>query len=119
MRKEEIVLATRTMGFCISCFVWVSEMRASGNNTYGYRENRASQMALAVKDPPANAGDNNRRASDPWIGKIPWSRKWQPTSVLLPGESHGWRSLAAYSPWGHKELDMTECTRIRRENNPS
>ena len=40
-------------------------------------------------------------------GKIPRRRKWQPTSVFLPGKSHGQRSLAAYSPWGHKESDMT------------
>ena len=37
-----------------------------------------------------------------------WRRKWQPTPVFLPGKSHGWRSLAGYSPWGHKESDMTE-----------
>ena len=37
-----------------------------------------------------------------------WRRKWQPTPVFLPGKSHGWRSLVGYSPWGHKELDMTE-----------
>ena len=37
-----------------------------------------------------------------------WRRKWQPTPVLLPGKSHGPRSLVDYSPWGHKELDMTE-----------
>ena len=40
---------------------------------------------------------------DPWVGKIPWRRKWPPTAVFLPGESHGQRSLAGYSPWGHKE----------------
>ena len=45
---------------------------------------------------------------DPWVGKIPWRRKWQPIPVLLPGEFHGGRSLASYSPWGHKESDMTE-----------
>ena len=38
---------------------------------------------------------------DPWVEKIPWRRKWQPTPVFLPGESHGQRSLAGYSPWGH------------------
>ena len=38
----------------------------------------------------------------------PWRRKWQPTPVFLPRESHGQRSLAGYSPWGHKELDMTK-----------
>ena len=37
-----------------------------------------------------------------------WSRKWQPTLVFLPGEFHGQRSLAGYSPWGCKESDMTE-----------
>ena len=41
------------------------------------------------------------------MGKIPWRRKWQPTSVLSPGESHGQRSLAGYSPWGHKEPHTT------------
>ena len=35
-------------------------------------------------------------------------RKWQPTPGLLPGESHGWRSLVGYSPWGRKESDTTE-----------
>ena len=41
---------------------------------------------------------------------LPWfmELKWQPTPVLLPGKSHGQRSLIGYSPWGHKELDMTE-----------
>ena len=42
------------------------------------------------------------------VGKIPWKRKWQPTPVLLPGNSHGWRTLVGCSPWGHKESDMTE-----------
>ena len=40
--------------------------------------------------------------------KIPWRRKWQPTPVFLPGESHGQRSLVGYSPQGRKESDMTE-----------
>ena len=38
-----------------------------------------------------------------------WRRKWQPTPVFLPGESHGHRSLVGYSPRGCKELDTTEC----------
>ena len=40
--------------------------------------------------------------SDPWGRKIPWRMKWQPTIVFLPEKSHGQRSLAGYSPWGHK-----------------
>ena len=35
---------------------------------------------------------------DPWIGKISWRKVWQPPQVFLPGESHGQRSLAGYSP---------------------
>ena len=45
---------------------------------------------------------------DPWVGKIPWRRKWQPSLVFLPGESRGQGSLAGYSPWGRKGLDTTE-----------
>ena len=45
---------------------------------------------------------------DPWIGKFPWRRAWQPTPVFLPGESHGQRNLVGYGPWGLKELDTTE-----------
>ena len=40
---------------------------------------------------------------NPWVGKIPWRRAWHPTPVFLPGESHGQRSLAGYSPQGHQE----------------
>ena len=42
-----------------------------------------------------------------WVGKIPWRRKWQSTPALLPGKSHGWRSLIGYRPWGRKESDTT------------
>ena len=45
---------------------------------------------------------------DPWVVKIPWRGKWQPTPVFLPGKSHGQKSLASYSPWGHTESDTTE-----------
>ena len=45
-----------------------------------------------------------------WVRKILWSRKWQPTPVFLPGESHGQRSLAGYNPWDCKKLDMSEHT---------
>ena len=51
-----------------------------------------------------------RHEFDPWVGKIPWRRAWQPTSVFLPGESHGQRNIGGYSPWGHKELDTIKTT---------
>ena len=47
-----------------------------------------------------------------WVKKIPWRRKWQVTPLVLPGKFHGQRSLAGYSPWGSKELDMTEHTQF-------
>ena len=43
-----------------------------------------------------------RSRFDPWVRKIPWRRKWQPTPVFLPGKFHGQRSPAGYNPWGHK-----------------
>ena len=51
---------------------------------------------------------HKRQPLSPWVGKIPWRRKWQPTPVFLPRKIHGLRSLAGYSPWGHKESDTTE-----------
>ena len=66
-------------------------------------------MAFLVKNLPANAGDIRHRF-DPWVGKIPWKRIWQPTPVFLPGESHGQRGLAGCGPRGHKESDMTKAT---------
>ena len=44
---------------------------------------------------------------DPWVGKIPWRREWQPTPVFVPGKFYGQRSLVDYGPWGHKESDTT------------
>ena len=51
-----------------------------------------------------------RHGFDPWVGKIPWRWKWQPTPVFLPRKFHGQRSLVGYSPWGCKKLDLTEMT---------
>ena len=45
---------------------------------------------------------------NPWVRKILWRRKWHPTPVLLPGKSHGWRSMVGYSLWGREESDTTE-----------
>ena len=55
-----------------------------------------------VKNSPAM----RRCRFDPWVGKIPWRREWQPTP-FLPGKSHGQRSLVGFSPQGGKELDTT------------
>ena len=64
------------------------------------------------KEPVYQCRKCRRHGFGPWVGKSPWRRKWQPTPVFLPGESNGQRSLADYSPWGHKESGMTEHTRM-------
>ena len=51
---------------------------------------------------------NRRCGFDPWVRKIPWRRKWQPTPVFWPGKFHGQRSLVGYSPWGHNESDTQQ-----------
>ena len=61
----------------------------------------------SCKEPTCQYRRHKWRGLDPWVRKIPWKRAQQPTLVLLPGESHGQRSLVGYCPWGCKELDMT------------
>ena len=61
-----------------------------------------------VKEPTSQYRGCGRCRFSPWVGKTPWSRKWQPTPVFLPGESQGQRSLEGCGPWGYKELDTTE-----------
>ena len=51
---------------------------------------------------------SRRHGFDPWVGNMPWRRKWQPIPVFLPGKSHGQRSWVGYSPAGCKKLDTTE-----------
>ena len=55
-----------------------------------------------VKNPPQYR-THRRHGFNPWVGKIPWRREWQPIAVFLTGESHGLKSLEGYCPWGHKE----------------
>ena len=59
------------------------------------------------KEPICQCRTHKRHGFDPWVGKN-WRRKWQPTPVFLPEEIHGPRSLAGYSPWGHKASHRTE-----------
>ena len=79
--------------------------RSPGERTgYAFQYSWASLVAHLVKNPPA--------MQETWVRslgrKIPWRWAWQPTPVFWPGESHGQRSLVGYSPWRHKESDMTE-----------
>ena len=66
----------------------------------------ASLVAQTVKKIRLQCG---RPRFEPWVGKIPWRRKQQPTPVFLPGESHGGRSLVGCRLWGRTESDTTEA----------
>ena len=61
-----------------------------------------------IKESACQWRRRRRLGFDPWVGRVPWSRIWQPITVFLPRKFHGQRSLASYSPWGHKELDTSE-----------
>ena len=85
--------------------------RSPGEGTgYPLQYSQASVVAQTVKNLPAMRETWN----NPWVGKIPQRRAWQPTPIFLPGESHGPRSLAGYRPWGRKKADMTERLRLYR-----
>ena len=62
------------------------------------------------EEPACRCRRQKRHGFDPWVGKVPWRRAWQPTPVCLPGESHGQRSLVGHSPQGRTESDTTEVT---------
>ena len=79
------------------------ERRGCGINQEDYISIYTSLVAQTVKCPQCR-----RPGFEPWVGKILWRRKWQPSPVLLPGKFHEPKSLIGYSPWGRKELDMTE-----------
>ena len=67
-------------------------------------------VGSVVKNLPANAGDKGlipRLEMSPGEGNVPWRRKWQPTPVILPGKSHGQRSLVGYIVYGVAESDTT------------
>ena len=62
------------------------------------------------KDAACQCRRQKRCRFDPRVGKIPWSRKWQPDPILISGKFHGQRFLGGYCPWGHEESDTIEHT---------
>ena len=74
-------------------------------SSHFWKQGWASLVAQMAKHLPTIQG---RPRFSPWIGKIPWRRRWQPTPVFLPGKSHGQRTLVGYSPWGCTDLGTTE-----------
>ena len=85
-------------------------IRGSGGSpgediSYPLQYSQASLVAQMVENPP----EMGTPRFDPWVGKIPWRRAWQPTPLFLPGGSHGQRSLGGCGIYSHKELDMIEA----------
>ena len=67
---------------------------------------------LSTKASTCQCRRHRRRGFDPWVGKMPWHRKWQPTPTFLPGKSCGWESLISYSPGKGKRSDTPEQQRV-------
>ena len=103
-------------GLSTRCLAWA--MRAGeGSRSRGWRRTALKLFCFGSlslwgfpggSDGKDSACNVRRPGFDPWVGKITWRRKWQPTPVLLPGEFYGQRSLAGYSPWSCKESDTME-----------
>ena len=65
-----------------------------------------------IKESTSQCKRHRKWEFSPWVRKVPWRRKWQPTPILLPGKSHGQRCMVGYNPWGYKELDMTKWSAL-------
>ena len=101
--KRKIDFLCMCMEVAISIYIWKDLFGSVvGLSTIFYLMDML--MAQTVKNLPAC----RRPRFDPWVRKIPCRRNWQSTPVFLLGEFHGQRSLVGYSPWGCRELDMTE-----------
>ena len=85
-----------------------SEEMSKGNRAKNCFIDLCQARWRSGEEATCNAGDPRVAGFDPWVRKIPWSWKWQPTLVFLSGESPGQRSLAGYGPWDCEELNMTE-----------
>ena len=110
------VVLDHRVGSSVCVWYWITVRETALPRTeFSYRLRRCrARMGFpggaSGKEPACQCKGWKRCGFDPWVGKIPWRRTWQPTSICLPGESYRQRSLAGYSPWGHRESDRTEAT---------
>ena len=86
----------------------VSSTRSSLDT--GSHSSTGFSAGASVKEPACQCKIHKRHVFDPKVGKIPWRMAWQPAPAFLPGECHGQRNLAGYSPLGGKESETTEST---------
>ena len=93
---------------------WMGLIGLCGDGVLGSSDPSYTHLVRWVGPPPGGGSvwriilQCRRPRCDPWVGKIPWRREWQFTPVFLSGKFRKQKSLACYSPWGHKESDMTE-----------
>ena len=80
----------------------VMDREAWHAEVYGTAESETTQQQQCGSE---STRPSRRHGFNPWVRKILWRRKWQPTLLFLPGISHGQKSLVGYSPWGHKLSD--------------
>ena len=84
-----------------SSLLWSKSPRKDQSGPGGIRRPVLVQPGPSGEESTFSAGAQEAQVCS-LVGKIPWRRKWHPTPALLPGESRGQRSLAGYSPWGHR-----------------
>ena len=104
-------LLVKLVGFLIKSvgFLWIQVYKLPKSNVQ-VCEFCGFPNGASGKDPAYRCRRWKRHRLNPWDGKIPWKRTWQPTPVFLLGESHGQRSLVVSSPQDHKESDTTKAT---------
>ena len=100
--EGEVVIQLLSQGTPIKLQIWNDHGQVSPGSfmKFTIRASLVAQMIICQQC--------RRHRFNPWVGKIPWRKKWLPTPVFLPGKFHRQQSLAAYSLWDHKELDTTE-----------
>ena len=86
--------------------IWCSTIGPNNNNMTN------AFLITSGKEPACQCRRHKRHQFNPCVGKIPWSKKRQPTPVFLPGKLREQKSLQGYSPWGCKELDTIERHKI-------
>ena len=95
--KDKVRGSTQETEGAVNC-VWMESWEATGNDKGLLRWCSGIESTCQCR----------RCGFDPWVRKVPWRRKWQPTPVFLPGKFHRQGSLVGYWPWGCKESDTTE-----------
>ena len=99
--EKEIATHSSTLAWRIPWREEPGRLQSMGSQRVGHDWVTSLHFTSEVKNLPSDACHCRRHRFDPWVRKIPWRRKWQPTPVFLPGKSHGQRSLVGYSPWGY------------------